>query len=141
MFGWCQDIIKGVKKIFGIHSPSKVFRDEVGRQIGAGLGIGLKKSLSGTLSYASGFASDLQKTLSIQATPSVDLTKTGKLQTRDKDTIASLRGVRIQAPTTLTATPQPGVVINQEVQKAESLLDVFLQTKRASDAFFARGLV
>lgn len=141
LFGWCEGIIKGVKKIFGIHSPSKVFRDEVGRQIGAGLGIGLKKSLSGTLSYAGGFASDLQKTLSIQATPSVDLAKTGKLQTRDQDTIASLRGVKIQAPTTLTATPQPGVVINQEVQKAESLLDVFLQTKRASDAFFARGLV
>ena len=141
LFGWCQDIIKGVKKIFGIHSPSKVFRDEVGRQIGAGLGIGLKKSLSGTLGYASGFASDLQKTLSIKATPSVDLAKTGKLQTRDQDAIASLRGVRIQAPTTLTATPQPGVVINQEVQKADSLLDVFLQTKRASDAFFARGLV
>ena len=141
LFGWCQDIIKGVKKIFGIHSPSKVFRDEVGRQIGAGLGIGLRKSLSGTLGYASGFASDLQRTLSIQATPSVDLTKTGKLQSRDQDAIASLRGVRIQAPTTLTATPQPGVVINQEVQKADSLLDVFLQTKRASDAFFARGLV
>ena len=141
LFGWCEGIIKGVKKIFGIHSPSKVFRDEVGRQIGAGLGIGLKKSLSGTLSYAGGFASDLQKTLSVQATPSVDLTKTGRLQTRDQDTIASLRGVKIQAPTTLTSTPQPGVVINQEVQKAESLLDVFLQTKRASDAFFARGLV
>lgn len=141
LFGWCKGIIKGVKKIFGIHSPSKVFRDEVGRQIGAGLGIGLKKSLSGTLGYANGFASDLQKTLSIKATPSVDLTKTGKLQSRDQDTIASLKGVRIQAPTTLTATPQPGVVINQEVQKAESLLDVFLQTKRASDAFFARGLV
>ena len=141
LFGWCKGIIKGVKKIFGIHSPSKVFRDEVGRQIGAGLGIGLRKSLSGTLGYASGFASDLQRTLSIQATPSVDLTKTGKLQSRDQDAIASLRGVKIQAPTTLTATPQPGVVINQEVQKAESLLDVFLQTKRASDAFFARGLV
>lgn len=141
LFGWCEGIIKGVKKIFGIHSPSKVFRDEVGKQIGAGLGIGLKKSLSGTLGYASGFASDLQRTLSIQATPSVDLAKTGRLQARDRDTIASLRGVRIQAPTTLTATPQPGVVINQEVQKAESLLDVFLQTKRASDAFFARGLV
>ena len=141
LFGWCEGIIKGVKKIFGIHSPSKVFRDEVGKQIGAGLGIGLKKSLSGTLSYAGGFASDLQKTLSVQATPSVDLTKTGRLQARDQDTIASLKGVRIQAPTTLTATPQPGVVINQEVQKAESLLDVFLQTKRASDAFFARGLV
>lgn len=141
LFGWCKGIIKGVKKIFGIHSPSKVFRDEVGRQIGAGLGIGLKKSLSGTLGYANGFASDLQKTLSVQATPSVDLTKTGKLQTRDQDVISSLKGVRIQAPTTLTATPQPGVVINQEVQKAESLLDVFLQTKRASDAFFARGLV
>lgn len=141
LFGWCEGIIKGVKKIFGIHSPSKVFRDEVGRQIGAGLGIGLKRSLSGTLSYANGFASDLQKTLSIQAAPSVDLTKTGRLQARDQDAIASLRGVRIQAPTTLTATPQPGVVINQEVQKAESLLDVFLQTKRASDAFFARGLV
>ena len=141
LFGWCEGIIKGVKKIFGIHSPSKVFRDEVGKQIGAGLGIGLRKSLSGTLGYASGFASDLQRTLSVQATPSVDLAKTGKLQTRDQDTIASLRGVKIQAPTTLTATPQPGVVINQEVQKAESLLDVFLQTKRASDAFFARGLV
>ena len=141
LFGWCEGIIKGVKKIFGIHSPSKVFRDEVGRQIGAGLGIGLRKSLSGTLGYASGFASDLQRTLSIQATPSVDLTKTGRLQARDQDTIESLKGVRIQAPTTLTATPQPGVVINQEVQKAESLLDVFLQTKRASDAFFARGLV
>lgn len=40
--GVAQKVVDTVKHILGIHSPSRVFRDEVGRMIPAGLGIGVE---------------------------------------------------------------------------------------------------
>lgn len=42
--GVAQKVVDTVKHILGIHSPSRVFRDEVGRMIPAGLGIGVEKN-------------------------------------------------------------------------------------------------
>lgn len=40
-----SEALAGIKKSLGIHSPSRVFRDEVGQMMGLGLGIGFEKSI------------------------------------------------------------------------------------------------
>lgn len=40
--GVAQKVVDTVKHILGIHSPSRVFRDEIGKMIPAGLGIGVE---------------------------------------------------------------------------------------------------
>lgn len=42
--GWANDIVNSVKSKFGIHSPSAVFRDQVGRMLGLGMMQGLEST-------------------------------------------------------------------------------------------------
>lgn len=42
--GFADDILKGMKDALGIHSPSRVFRDEVGKYIAEGVGEGITSS-------------------------------------------------------------------------------------------------
>lgn len=44
--GFCNSIISSIKSFFGIHSPSKVFNEEIGQYLGLGLGEGFEDSLS-----------------------------------------------------------------------------------------------
>ena len=44
--GWCSDIFNNIKNFFGIHSPSKLFADKVGKMLGLGVGEGFDDSLS-----------------------------------------------------------------------------------------------
>lgn len=39
---WCGNILNGIKSFFGINSPSKLMRDEVGKFIPQGLAIGIE---------------------------------------------------------------------------------------------------
>ncbi|AVJ51154.1 tail length tape measure protein [Microbacterium phage Pikmin] len=41
VMGWAGGLLDGVKSFFGIHSPSRVFRDEIGKMLPAGLGEGV----------------------------------------------------------------------------------------------------
>ncbi|UTB43651.1 hypothetical protein NKF89_05030 [Agathobacter rectalis] len=43
--GFGDSVLSGIKKFFGIHSPSRVFRDQVGKMLALGLGIGFEKNL------------------------------------------------------------------------------------------------
>lgn len=43
--GFCNDLVGKVKGFFGIHSPSKLFNEEIGQNLGLGLGEGFKESL------------------------------------------------------------------------------------------------
>ena len=43
--GWCSGIVDGIKNFFGIHSPSKVFNEEVGKFLALGLGEGFDDNL------------------------------------------------------------------------------------------------
>ena len=38
---WCGSILNGIKSFFGIHSPSSVMRDEVGKMIAEGIAVGI----------------------------------------------------------------------------------------------------
>ena len=42
---WCGNILSGIKGFFGIHSPSKVFKDEIGTNLALGVGEGFKNTM------------------------------------------------------------------------------------------------
>lgn len=59
---WCNGIIDGIKGFFGIHSPSTLMRDEIGRNLGLGVAEGIigsaaavQKAYSAFLPGASSF--------------------------------------------------------------------------------------
>lgn len=64
---WCGSILNGIKAFFGIQSPSKVMRDEVGKQIPAGMAIGIDKAKNlvtkATKSLVTDTRSEVQKVL------------------------------------------------------------------------------
>ncbi|WP_257141347.1 phage tail tape measure protein [Bacillus toyonensis] len=68
-----SSIKKGFTDFFDIHSPSRLMRDAVGKQIGAGLAIGMENSI-GVINRAS-------QAMSQAATPSVDSSNYGTPQT------------------------------------------------------------
>ena len=43
--GWVSDVLGWVRRLFGIHSPSKVFADEVGKFIPPGITVGVKEAM------------------------------------------------------------------------------------------------
>lgn len=60
-----RDIKKGFTDFFDIHSPSRLMRDDVGKQIGAGLAIGIDQSKSvvlGAIKSLTGAVSDVLET-------------------------------------------------------------------------------
>lgn len=44
--GWVGNVTSFIKNLFGIHSPSTLFRDEIGENLGLGIGEGFDESLS-----------------------------------------------------------------------------------------------
>ena len=44
--GFGESILNGIKSFFGIHSPSRVFRDEIGSNLALGLGEGFTKEMN-----------------------------------------------------------------------------------------------
>lgn len=44
--GFGKSIVNGIKNIFGIHSPSRVFRDEIGVNLAKGIGVGFQQEMS-----------------------------------------------------------------------------------------------
>lgn len=45
--GFANSITSGIKSFFGIHSPSTIFRDEVGKYLAQGIGVGFDNELDG----------------------------------------------------------------------------------------------
>ena len=43
--GFGKSILNGIKGIFGIHSPSRLMRDEVGKFLAEGIGVGFEDEL------------------------------------------------------------------------------------------------
>ena len=44
--GWVSGIMKDIKGFFGIHSPSRLMRDEVGKYLAEGIGVGFEDEMS-----------------------------------------------------------------------------------------------
>lgn len=62
ILGGVKDAISGVKSFLGIHSPSRLFRDQIGRNIGLGLAQGISNSQAAVMSSMNGMASDIAST-------------------------------------------------------------------------------
>lgn len=45
VFGWADDFVDSIKNAFGIHSPSTVMRDSVGKYLAQGVGVGFTEEL------------------------------------------------------------------------------------------------
>ncbi|MCM1052449.1 MAG: hypothetical protein NC483_00505 [Ruminococcus sp.] len=45
--GWVGNVMDFIKKLFGINSPSKVMRDQVGVYLAEGIGVGFEKGMKG----------------------------------------------------------------------------------------------
>ena len=43
------DVLKGIKKFFGIKSPSRVMRDQVGKMLAEGIGVGFSDNIGGVM--------------------------------------------------------------------------------------------
>ena len=57
-----KDAISGVKNFLGIHSPSRLFRDQIGRNIGLGLAQGISNSQAAVMSSMNDMASGVAST-------------------------------------------------------------------------------
>ncbi len=67
--GFGESILNGIKSFFGIHSPSTVFRDQIGRFMAEGIGVGFEdemKNVSNTMQNAIPTDFDINSTLSMQ---------------------------------------------------------------------------
>lgn len=62
ILGGVKDAISNVKNFLGIHSPSRLFRDQIGRNIGLGLAQGISNSQAAVMSSMNGMASDIAST-------------------------------------------------------------------------------
>ena len=62
ILGGVKDAISGVKNFLGIHSPSRLFRNQIGRNIGLGLAQGISNSQAAVMSSMNGMASDIAST-------------------------------------------------------------------------------
>lgn len=62
ILGGVKGAISGVKNFLGIHSPSRLFRDQIGRNIGLGLAQGISNSQAAVMSSMNGMASDIAST-------------------------------------------------------------------------------
>ena len=98
--GFCNGITDKIKGFFGIHSPSKLFADEIGKNLGLGIGEGFDDSLSSV--YKS-----MQKAVEYEnAKLTSNLTSTHQIQVTNEDnrqaTLSSIDNNReIQVNSTL----------------------------------------
>lgn len=77
--GFASGILDSVKSALGIHSPSRVFRDEVGENLGLGIGVGFKNSLNSVYK-------DMQRAVEQQnAKLTSDLTTQHQIQVTNED--------------------------------------------------------
>lgn len=90
MAGWIADKIQGfgegvlnsLKSFFGIKSPSRVMRDEVGKMIGEGVAEGITDSTQDAVNSAKDFTDDLTNALTMDALKGLDISNiTNQLRT------------------------------------------------------------
>ncbi len=73
--GWVGDVLSFVKKLFGIKSPSTVFRDEIGKMLPAGMSVGFEAEMPKVEQQMAGDIDAL--TAKMQATVAAESIKVG----------------------------------------------------------------
>lgn len=94
--GVAQKVVDTVKHILGIHSPSRVFRDEVGKMIPAGLGKGVEANMSLAMNPVQRMVADIMPNSLLHGSASLPVSSP-VLTNADS-------GPRISAPITVNAS-------------------------------------
>lgn len=132
-WGWLMNKLKSfvnsfmkfLRKLFGINSPSKLMASQVGVWLPRGIGVGINNASGDLLSQAS----ELSEGISNAINPSSTIDLTSRMKTGDYSGIRS------------SGRYNEGIVINQQVAKADSLSEIYQQTKAAANGYFARSIV
>jgi phage-related protein len=67
--GFGDKVMKGLKDFFGIHSPSRLMRDEIGIYLGEGIGVGIEDSAKYAVTSATQMGSDVMSAVSDSVDP------------------------------------------------------------------------
>ena len=74
-----ESIVDKFKSVFGINSPSRLFRDEIGKQLSAGIGVGFKDELSSVYN-------DMQKAIDLETEKMSASVQTGNVYNKVMNT-------------------------------------------------------
>lgn len=96
---FADGVVSNIKNFFGIHSPSTVFRDEVGKYLALGLGEGFDKNLKGVYS-------DMQKAVTLE---------TGKLSANLTSSTVAKVEKEDNKQTTLNAIGNTEITLNNNM--------------------------
>lgn len=97
---WCGNILNGIKSFFGIHSPSKVFKDEIGTNLALGLGEGFSNTMK-----------DVSQEMSSSIPTEFDVKSTVNAGTKSQLNIENLTSAFITAVRNLNAQ----IIIDKDV--------------------------
>lgn len=106
---FARGILDGMKNALGIHSPSTIFRDQVGRYIAEGIGVGFDQNIGSVVN-------DMQKKIGIE---------TSKLSA-DVGLVANADSLNRVSPTTNNIS----IVVNAQTLNEESLEQAFVYINR-----------
>ena len=75
--GFCGGVLDNIKGFFGIHSPSRVMRDQVGRMIAKGMGLGIDDGSDGVIGTVGRLGQRIvDRAKTIMPTTGIDATST-----------------------------------------------------------------
>lgn len=74
--GFGESVMSGIKGFFGIKSPSRLMRDEVGKMLGEGIGVGIMRSTKAAVTAATSSSAQIAK--AFDTSPAVDVTTTAR---------------------------------------------------------------
>ena len=98
---WCGNILNGIKGFFGIHSPSKVFRDEIGTNLALGVGEGFSDTMK---EVSNDMSASIPKEFDVNSTVT-------KIDTSSQLTLENITGAFVTAVKNLNAQ----VIIDKDV--------------------------
>lgn len=105
--GVAQKVVDTVKHVLGIHSPSRVFRDEVGKMIPAGLGKGVEANMNLAVNPVQRMVADIM--------PNSLLNGTARLPVSSPVLADTNSGPRVSAPITVN-TSDPTMAARETVR-------------------------
>lgn len=130
--GWVGNVLDFVKSLFGIHSPSTVFRDEIGKMLPPGMAVGFEAAMPNVEAQMAGDIDAL--TAKMQATVAAESIKVGNgyaTQYDGTEDIVRAVGMQTAGINSLageyrrgTSTKQPIVLMLDKRELGRAVVDV-----------------
>lgn len=97
--GWVGNVTSFIKSLFGIHSPSTVMRDQVGKYLALGIGVGFEKEMVNVEKMMQGSIPDFQTNFDVNGSYSVSAAKGGGLEAQVAALREDIRNMKIYLDT------------------------------------------